>query len=90
MHRFILHVDGDSFFASCAQAVYPHLKGKPVVTGSERGVVTAASLEAKKLGISRQTSMYEIKRYFPQCVIVSSNYEMYELFSQKMYTILKK
>ncbi|MGB4965868.1 MAG: DNA polymerase IV [Microgenomates group bacterium] len=90
MRQFILHVDGDSFFASCAQAVYPHLKGKPVVTGSERGVVTAASLEAKKLGISRQTSMYEIKRYFPQCVIVSSNYEMYELFSQKMYTILKK
>lgn len=89
MRRFILHVDGDSFFASCAQAVYPHLKGKPVVTGSERGVVTAASIEAKKLGISRQTSMYEIKRYFPQCVIVSSNYETYELFSQKMHNILR-
>lgn len=90
IRQFILHVDGDSFFASCAQAVYPHLKGRPVVTGSERGVVTAASLEAKKLGISRQTSMYEIKRYFPQCVIVSSNYEMYELFSAKMHAILKK
>ncbi len=90
MRKFILHVDGDSFFASCAQAVYPHLKGKPIVTGSERGVITAASLEAKKLGISRAMSMYELKRRFPHCVIVSSNYEMYELFSQKMYTILKK
>lgn len=90
MRRFILHVDGDSFFASCAQAVYPHLKGKPVVTGSERGVITAASLEAKKLGISRKMSMYELKRRFPQCIIVSSNYEMYELFSAKMYAILKK
>lgn len=88
--RFILHIDGDSFFASCAQAVYPHLKGKPVVTGSERGVITAASLEAKKLGISRKMSMYELKRRFPHCVIVSSNYEMYELFSAKMYAILKK
>jgi len=86
----ILHIDGDSFFASCAQAVYPHLRGKPVVTGSERGVVTAASTEAKKLGISRQTSMYEIKKYFPQCIIVESNYEIYELFSQKMFAILRR
>ncbi len=88
--KYILHVDGDSFFASCVQAVYPHLKGKPVVTGSERGVITAASTEAKRLGISRKMSMYELKRLFPECVIVSSNYEVYELFSQKMFDILFK
>lgn len=90
MTRSILHVDGDSFFASCVQAVYPHLKGKPLVTGSERGVITAASTEAKKLGISRSMSIYELKRRFPECIIVSSNYEVYELFSQKMFDILFK
>ncbi len=88
--RAIIHIDGDSFFASCVQSVYPHLRGKPVVTGSERGVVTAASTEAKQLGISRQTSIHDIKRLFPQCVIVSSNYELYELISYKMFEIIKR
>lgn len=88
--RAIIHIDGDSFFASCAQAIYPRLRGKPVVTGQERGVVTAVSPEAKKLGIKRQMSTAEVKRNFPGCIIVSSNYEMYGLISHRMFEIIKK
>ena len=49
--RAILHLDADSFFASCEQAVHPELKGKPVITGKERGIVAAASYEAKAKGM---------------------------------------
>ncbi len=86
----ILHLDGDSFFASVAQAVNPQLKGKPLVTGNERGVATSVSYEAKKLGIIRATPVYQIKKQYPTCLIVDSDYELYDLFSQKMISILRK
>lgn len=86
----ILHLDGDSFFASVAQAVNPKLKGKPLVTGNERGVATSVSYEAKKLGIVRATPVYQIKKHYPTCLIVDSDYELYDLFSQKMFSILRQ
>ena len=51
--RAILHIDADAFFASCEQANNPSLRGKPVVTGKERGIASAVSYEAKALGIKR-------------------------------------
>jgi nucleotidyltransferase/DNA polymerase involved in DNA repair len=51
--RAILHLDADAFFASCEQAIHPELKGKPVMTGKERGIVAAASYEAKARGVTR-------------------------------------
>jgi DNA polymerase IV len=45
--RAILHLDADAFFATCEQAIHPELRGKPVITGKERGIVAAASYEAK-------------------------------------------
>ena len=51
--RAIIHIDGDAFFASCEQAMNPTFRGKPVITGLERGIVSAASYEAKAMGISR-------------------------------------
>ncbi len=86
----ILHLDGDSFFASVAQAVNPALKGKPLVTGNERGVATSVSYEAKLLGITRATPIYRIKKQYPTCLIVDSDYELYGLFSQKMFSILRQ
>lgn len=87
--NIILHLDGDSFFASVSQAVNPALKGKPVVTGAERGIATAISIEAKKLGIHRGMRMFEIKKKFPQCKIINSDYETYQFFSQRMFSILR-
>ncbi len=85
----ILHVDGDAFFASVIQAVNPKLKGKPIVTGEERGVATAVSYEARRLGVKRTTPLFEVRRKFPQCIIVKSDYELYSLFSHKIFQILQ-
>ena len=48
-----MHIDADAFFASCEQAIHPELKGRPVITGKERGIVAAASYEAKAKGVER-------------------------------------
>ncbi|MDP2630796.1 MAG: DNA polymerase IV, partial [Candidatus Uhrbacteria bacterium] len=48
MKRAILHIDGDAFFASCEQARNPKLKGRPVITGKERGIASSMSYEAKR------------------------------------------
>ncbi len=88
--RAIIHLDADAFFASCEQAVHPELRGKPVITGKERGIVAAASYEAKALGISRGVSLYDVKKICPEAVIVPSDYETYSLFSVRMFEILRR
>lgn len=85
----ILHLDGDAFFASVTQAVNPSLRGKPLVTGRERGIATSFSYEAKKAGVRRGMRFSEIKKVCPNCVFVESDYEIYNLFSQKMFNILR-
>jgi len=86
----ILHLDADAFFASCEQAVHPELRGRPVITGKERGIVAAASYEAKAKGITRGVSLYDVKKICPDAVIVPSDYETYSLFSVRMFEILKR
>lgn len=86
----ILHVDGDAFFASVTQATHPHLKGKPVITGHERGIATAISYEAKRYGVKRGMPGWEIKKICPQCIFVGSDYETYSLFSRRMFEILRQ
>lgn len=86
----ILCLDGDAFFASVTQAVHPELKGKPVVTGYERGIATAVSYEARKLGIVRGMRCWEIKKQFPNVTIAHSDYRLYHLFSEKMFTFMRK
>jgi len=88
--RAILHLDADAFFASCEQAVHPELRGKPVITGKERGIVAAASYEAKALGITRGVSLYDVKKICPEAIIVPSDYETYSLFSVRMFQILRR
>lgn len=89
-NRAIVHVDGDGFFASCEIALNPKLKGLPVVTGQERGIATAMSPEAKKLGITRGMPVYQIRRLYPEAVIVNSNYQHYGIFAQRMYDIVRR
>ena len=88
--RAILHLDADAFFASCEQAIHPELKGKPVITGKERGIVAAASYEAKAKGVKRGMSLYEVKKVCPNIVILPSDYETYSLFSVRMFEILRR
>ncbi len=81
-------MDADAFFASCEQAIHPELKGRPVITGKERGIVSAASYEAKARGVSRGVSLSEVKKICPDAVILPSDYETYSLFSVRMFEIL--
>ncbi len=86
----ILHLDADAFFASCEQAIHPELRGRPVITGKERGIVAAASYEAKARGVSRGVRLSDVKKICPDAVILPSDYETYSLFSVRMFEILRR
>ena len=88
--RAILHIDGDSFFASCEVAKDPRLRGKPVITGKERGIVSACTYEAKRLGVKRGMRLFEVRRLIPDAVILPSDYETYSIFSARMYEIVRR
>lgn len=88
--RAILHVDGDSFFAACEVAKNPLLRGKPVITGKERGIVSACTYEAKALGVKRGMIFSEVKKICPEAVILPSDYETYSLFAERMYAIVRR
>jgi len=88
--RAIAHLDGDAFFASVEQAVNPSLKGKPVVTGKERGIIACANYEAKRRGVSRGVSLRDAARICPGLVILPSDYETYSLYSKRMFDIMRR
>ncbi len=88
--RAILHVDGDSFFASCEIAKDPRLKGKPVITGKERGIVSAMTYDVKARGVTRGMILSEARKLVPDAVILPSDYETYSLFSERMYKIVRR
>lgn len=88
--RAILHLDGDAFFTSVEQSVRPELKGKPVVTGKERGIIACASYEAKALGIKRGVELWVARKQCPELVVLPSDYELYSLFSKRMFDIMRR
>ncbi|MBI2409689.1 DNA polymerase IV [Candidatus Kaiserbacteria bacterium] len=88
--RAILHIDGDAFFAACEVAKDPALRGRPVITGKERGIVSAATYEAKARGVTRGMTLSEVKKVCPDAVILPSDYETYSLFSNRMYAIVRR
>ncbi len=88
--KAILHVDGDAFFASCEQSRRPELKGKPVITGKERGIASSMSYEAKARGVTRGMPLFEIRRICPEAVILPSDYETYSLLSRRLYAIVRR
>jgi DNA polymerase-4 len=85
----ILHFDGDAFFASVEQAMDYRLRGKPVITGAERGAATSLSYEAKARGVNRGMSLREIKIRCPEAILVSSDYTSYAIFAHRMYSIVR-
>ncbi len=86
----ILHVDGDAFFTTCEEVIHPELKGKPVITGGERGIVACASYAAKRMGIKRAVPLHEAKALCPELIILPSDYETYSLFSRRMFNVIRQ
>lgn len=89
----ILHVDGDSFFASCEIALNPGLQGRPVWVGGGRhgdGIVIAANRAAKKFGIKTGMACFEAKRLCPKGVLCRPHYEEYRRLSAEMFHILEE
>lgn len=87
----ILHVDADAFFVSVEQALDPSLKGRPVIVGgSERGVVSAASYEARRFGVRSATPIAQAKRLCPDGIFLKPNFQAYKNYSSVMFRIIEK
>jgi DNA polymerase IV len=88
--KAIIHIDGDCFFASCEVAKNPLLKGKPVITGRERGIASSMTYEAKAKGVTRGMRIHEILKVCPDAIILPSDYETYSLYSKRMFEIVRR
>jgi len=91
MNRLIAHVDLDAFFASCEQRDYPEYRGRPVVVGARpggRGVVAAASYEARRFGIRSAMSIGEAWRRCPQAVYLRPDIRRYAEISRTVFAAL--
>ncbi|GAV23557.1 DNA polymerase IV [Carboxydothermus pertinax] len=90
MEKVIIHVDMDAFFASVEQRDNPELRGKPVIVGGvpgERGVVAAASYEARKYGVRSAMSLWEAAKLCPHGVFIPGNHKKYQEVSEKIFKI---
>ena len=88
-NRKIIHIDMDAFYASVEQMDHPELKGKPIaVGGSEnRGVVAAASYEARKFGVRSAISGVLAKKNCPELIFVTPRFDRYKEISKKIHAI---
>ena len=86
--RKIIHIDMDAFYASVEQRDNPELKGKPVaVGGGHRGVVAAASYEARKYGVRSAMPSVTAKRRCPELLFVKPRFDVYRAVSQQVRAI---
>src|SRR5688500_15932042 len=90
--RRIIHVDMDAFYASVEQRDRPELRGRPVAVGgspSSRGVVAAASYEARAYGVRSAIPMSRAMRLCPELVVVRCDFTKYRAVSQQVHAIFK-
>lgn len=91
MQRWIMHIDMDAFYASVEQMDDPSLKGLPVIVGgnSARGVVSAASYEARKFGVRSAMPIFQAKRLCPQGAFVKVRMWRYAEVSRQVMAVLR-
>ena len=87
--RKIIHIDMDAFYASVEQMDNPLLKGKPIAVGGNenRGVVSAASYEARKFGVRSALSGVLAKKYCPELIFVRPRFDRYKEISKQIQSI---
>ncbi len=90
--RTVIHFDMDAFFASVEQLDAPELRGRPVLVGarSRRGVVTAASYEARPSGVRSAMSMVEALRRCPAAVVVPPRRSRYVELSRQVFSVFRR
>ena len=90
--RRIIHVDMDAFYASVEQRDRPELRGRPVAVGGSpqsRGVVAAASYEARTFGVRSAMPMSRAIRACPHLAIVRPDFQKYRAVSQQVFAIFR-
>jgi DNA polymerase-4 len=90
--RTILHVDLDAFYASVEQLENPRLRGRPVIVGGlgPRGVVAAASYEARRFGVHSALPMGRARRLCPDGVFIAPRFDAYHQASRSVMRILRE
>jgi DNA polymerase-4 len=91
-NRKIIHIDMDAFYASVEQMDNPDLRGKPIAVGGaeNRGVVSAASYEARKFGVRSAISGVLAKKYCPELIFVKPRFDRYKEISKKIQKIFRE
>lgn len=90
--RKIIHIDMDAFYASVEQLDDPELKNKPIAVGGseKRGVVAAASYEARKFGVKSAMSGLQAKKLCPELIFVKPRFDRYKEISSQIQSIFSE
>lgn len=90
MKKVIFHLDLDSYFVSAQRSVDPFLIKKPVVisSGKKRSIISAASYEAKKLGVYVPMPFYQAQKLVPDLIAINPNFALYTSLSKKLFDFL--
>lgn len=91
--RKIIHIDMDAFFASVEQRDFPEYRGRPVIVGAppeKRGVVAAASYEARQFGIHSAMPSSQARKLCPDAIFVSPRFDAYRECSKHIHQIFQR
>jgi len=92
MSKVIAHIDLNAFFATCEQLADPSLLNKPMAVGGlgRRGIILAASYEARPFGVRAAIPTYQALELCPQLIIKSPHFDLYKKYSNRFRTFIKQ